>query len=124
MFPSEASAVTAKSLLNPVSAANTAAATSAWIACTPVTGSIMFIVQTGAITGGIVWTVETATDDQGTGGAAVTPVEGAFAAVTANTIQKRTIDSKSSKGYVRCVGTITTGPVLVGASILYRPTVA
>ena len=123
MLGNEASAATAKLLLNPASAANTAAATSSWIACTPATGSIMFIVQTGAITGGIVYTVETASDNSGTGGAAVTPVEGAFDAVTANTIQKRTIDAKSSKGYVRIVGTITTGPVLAAASILYRPSV-
>lgn len=121
MFPAEASAATLKVLLDPASAANTAAATSSWIACTPSTGSIMFIVQTGAITGGIVYTVETASDNSGTGGAAVTPIEGAFSAVTANTIQKRTIDCKSSKGFVRIVGTITTGPVLVAASIAYRP---
>lgn len=121
MLGNEASAATNKLLLNPASAANTAAATSAWISTALAVGSIAFIVQTGAITGGIVYTIETASDDSGTGGAALTPVEGAFATVTANSIQKRTIDANASKGFVRLVGTVTTGPVLVGASIEYRP---
>lgn len=121
MFAPEASAASSKLLLNPISAANTAAATSAWIACTPAVGVIKFTVQNGALTGSCAWTIETASDNSGTGGAAVTPIEGAFDAATANSIQKRTIDAKQSKGYVRVVGTIVTGPTLVAASIEYRP---
>jgi hypothetical protein len=122
MLGNSAQAATAKILLNPADAANTAAATSSWIACADAEGAIMFSMQVGAITaGGIVWTIETASDDSGTGGAAITPNEGAFSAVTANTIQKRTIDASASKGYVRCVGTITTGPVQCSAAIAYRP---
>jgi hypothetical protein len=121
MLGNESQAATTKLLLNPISAANTAAATSAWIACGDAEGSIMFVNQVGALTGSIVWTIETATDDSGTGGAAVTPNEGAYGTVTANNIQKRTIDANACKGYVRCVGTIVTGPALVGASISYRP---
>jgi hypothetical protein len=121
MLGNEASAGTNKLLLNPISAANTAAATSAWISTALAIGSIAFIAQVGALTGSIVWTIETASDDGGTGGAALTPVEGAFSTVTANSIQKRTIDANASKGYVRIVGTVVTGPALVGASIEYRP---
>ncbi len=121
MLNNEAQAATTKVLLSPVSAANTAAATSSWVDARDAEGDIMFVVQAGAITGGIVWTIEHATDGSGTGGAAITPNEGAFAAVTANTVQKRTISANACKGYVRCVGTITTGPVLVAASISYRP---
>jgi len=120
MLGANAQAATVKVLLSPVSAANTAAATSSWISTANAVGSIMFTVAAGALTGSIVWTIETATDNSGTGGAAVTPAEGAFDAVTANTVQKRTIDANSSKGYVRCVGTIVTGPVLVSAQIHYR----
>jgi len=122
MLGNNAQAATAKLLLSPADAANTAGATSAWIACADAEGAIMITVQTGVITaGGIVYTIETATDDQGAGGAAITPTEGAFSAVTAGTIQKRTIDASQSKGYVRLVGTITTGPVQCSASIAYRP---
>lgn len=117
----EGQAATSKVLLSPASAANTAAATSSWISCVDAVGDIVFILSVGAITGGIVWTVEHATDGSGTGGAAITPNEGAFAAVTANTVQKRTIPATACKGYVRCVGTITTGPVLVGGTASYRP---
>jgi hypothetical protein len=107
-------------LLNPVSAANTAAATSAWVAIPkPALGAVEIEAHVGALTGSIVWTLETASDDSGTGAAAVTPTEGAFAAGAANTVQKRTFDAKVSKGYVKLTGTIVTGPALVQASAKY-----
>lgn len=121
MLGNSAQAATNKVLLDPVSAANTAAATSSWIACADAEGAIMVIAQLGAVTGTIAWTIETATDDSGTGGAALTPTEGAFAAGAANQIQKRTVDASAVKGYLRIVGTIGTGPSLVAASIAYRP---
>jgi hypothetical protein len=52
---------------------------------------------------------------------AITPNEGAYAAVTANSVQKRTVSANAILGFVRCVGTITTGPALVAASISYHP---
>jgi hypothetical protein len=116
----EAQAATTKKLLDPASAANTAAATSAWIDARNSEGDIMFINQVGAMTGSITWTIETASDGSGTGAAAVTPNEGAYSAGAANQIQKRTINAKASAGWVRCVGTIVTGPSLVAASISYR----
>lgn len=121
MLNCEAQAATTKLLLSPVSAANTAAATSGWIDARDAEGDIMFVVQNGALTGTCVWTIEHATDNSGTGGAAITPNEGAFATVTANSVQKRTISANTCKGFVRCVGTIVTGPTLVSASISYRP---
>ena len=121
MLNNEAQAATSKLLLSPASAANTAAATSAWVDARDAEGDIMFVVQNGALTGTCVWTIEHATDGSGTGGAAITPNEGAFATVTANSIQKRTISANACKGYVRCVGTIVTGPTLAAASISYRP---
>lgn len=123
MLGNEAQAATTTLLLSPVSAAATANATSAWVDVTYATGDLMFIVETGAITGGIVWTIEHATSDAGAGGVAITPNEGAFSAVTANTVQKRTISANAIKGFVRVVGTITTGPVLVAASVSARPTI-
>jgi len=121
MLNNEAQAATSKVLRVPISAANTAAATSSWIDVRDAVGDIMFIMQVGALTGSLVWTIEHASDDSGTGGTGITPNEGAFAAVTANSIQKRTVNANACLGYVRCVGTIVTGPVLIGVSISYRP---
>jgi hypothetical protein len=72
------------------------------------------------MTGGITWTIETASDNSGTGGVAITPNEGAYSAGAANQIQKRTVRVSATKGFVRCVGTIVTGPSVVAASISYR----
>lgn len=107
-------------LLAPVSAADTAAATSPWVDITDAEGDISIIVSTGAITGGIVWTVEHATSSGGAGGAAFTPDDGAFSAVTANTVQRRTIRAASINAFIRVVGTITTGPVQVAANATYQ----
>jgi hypothetical protein len=120
MLGNEAQASTTTLLLSPVSAANTAAATSGWVDARTAEGDIMFVNQCGALTGSIVWTVEHATDGSGTGGAAITPNEGAYAAVTANSVQKRTVNGNAIGGWVRCVGTIVTGPALVAASITFR----
>ena len=124
MLNNEAQAAVSKLLLSPVSAANTAAATSAWIDVRDSQGDIMFINQVGALTGSIVWTIEHATDGSGTSSAAITPNEGAYATVTANSIQKRTISANACRGFVRCVGTIVTGPALVAASVHARPHIA
>lgn len=120
MLGNEAQAATTTKLLSPVSAANTAAATSSWIDATTAEGDVMFIVEVGAMTGSITWTVEHASDNSGTGGVAITPNEGAFTAGAANQTQKRTVSANAIQGYVRCVGTIVTGPSLVAASISYR----
>ena len=114
-------AMTQQILLDPSSKANTAASTSGWLDVRKMEGDITIIVQTGAITGSIAYTVEDATDGTGTGGAGITPLDGAFSAVTANTIQKRTINAKAHRGWIRIVGTIVTGPVLNAASLLHQP---
>jgi hypothetical protein len=121
MFGNQAQAATAVLMLNPISAANTAAATSAWIDVRAAEGDLLFTVQSGALTGSITWTIEDATDGSGTGGAGITPNEGAFAAGAANAIQKRTINASAVRGWVRVVGTIVTGPVLVAANVKYHP---
>jgi hypothetical protein len=120
MLGNEAQAASTTLLLSPVSAANTAAATSGWVDARTAEGDVMFINNVGAVTGSIVWTIEHATDGSGTNGAAITPNEGAYAAVTANSVQKRTVNGNAIGGWVRCVGTIVTGPVLVAASITFR----
>lgn len=113
MMGNQGQAAKAVKLLDPVSAANTAAATSGWVDVREAEGDIVFTNQVGALTGSITWTIEDATDGSGTGAAGVTPNEGAYAAGAANQIQKRTVNASAVRGWVRCVGTIVTGPALV-----------
>jgi len=119
----EGQAATTSLLLSPVSAANTAAATSAWVNVNDSQGDLMFVVQNGALTGTCVWTIEHASDGSGTGAANIVPNEGAFATVTANSVQKRTVSANAVLGFVRVVGTIVTGPTLVSASVSRRPNI-
>jgi len=114
-------AAKAVKLLDPVSAANTAAATSGWVDVREAEGDIVFTNQCGALTGSLTWTIEDATDGSGTGAAGIAPNEGAYVAGAANQIQKRTVNASAVRGWVRCVGTIVTGPVLVAANIKYHP---
>ena len=121
MLSNQGQAATAVKLLDPVSAANTAAATSAWVDVRPMEGDLVFTVQVGALTGSITWTIEHASDGSGTSAAGITPNEGAFAAGAANQIQKRTVNASAVAGWVRCVGTIVTGPALVSAKMSHHP---
>lgn len=121
MLSNQGQAATAVKLLDPVSAANTAAATSSWVDVRAAEGDLVFTVQLGAVTGSITWTIEDATDGSGTASAGITPNEGAFAAGAANQIQKRTINAGAVRGWVRVVGTIVTGPSLVAANVKYHP---
>lgn len=121
MLGNESQASIATKLLDPASAANTAAATSAWTDVRGAEGTLKFINHVGALTGSITWTIEHATDGSGTGAAAITPNEGAYAAGAANQVQKRTVSANAVGGWVRCVGTIVTGPALVAATVCYLP---
>jgi hypothetical protein len=121
MLNNEAQAAGGALLLSPVSAANTAAATSGWVDARAAQGDILFTNQVGALTGSITWTIEHATSAGGANAAAITPNEGAYAAGAANQVQRRSVSANAIGGWVRCVGTIVTGPALVAASIAFRP---
>lgn len=122
MLGNEGQAAEAVTLLSAVSAANTAAATSAWIDVRKYEGDIVITVNTGAITGTCTVTVEDATDGAGAGGAGITPNEGAPAVInSANQIRKFTVPAGATRGWIRLVGTVVTGPVLIAAQLLSRP---
>ena len=121
MLNNEAQATLTRALISPVSAAATANATSAWVDVRDAVGDIMFVNSVGAISGTLAWTIEHANDGAGTGAVAITPNEGAYAAVTANSVQKRTISANACRGFVRCVGTIVTGPAIVAVNVHARP---
>lgn len=121
MLHNQGQAAEAVKLLDPVSAANTAAATSGWVDCRKYEGDIVFTMQVGALAGSITWTLEDATDGAGSGAAGIVPNEGAFAAGAANQIQKRTVNASAHRGWMRCVGTIVTGPAVVAANLKSHP---
>lgn len=121
MLGNEAQAASTQIVLSAVSAANTAAATSAWLDVRRFEGDVQVLINLGAVTGTFTPTLEDATDGTGTGGAGFTPNEGALGAQTQNSVRKLTFKASSSRGFVRLVGTIGTGPSLVSAVLQGRP---
>jgi len=122
MLANQGQAAGAVTVLSAVSAANTAAATSGWIDIRQYEGDLVFLVNTGAITGTNTITMEDATDGSGTGAAAIVPNEGNPTAVsTANQIRKFTINASAPRGWVRFIGTIVTGPNLIAVTLFATP---
>ena len=106
--------------LPPDDAADTAGATGAWINIADVVGDLRAIVDVGVVTAGsIAPTIEDADDISGTNNAEVIPRDGAFTTVTtANDPmrQDRHLDSNAIRGFIRFLGTVTTGPVQVAVT--------
>lgn len=123
MLGTKSQADTITKLLDPVSAAATVNATSGWVDVRQFEGDVEFEIATGAITGSISWDVQDATDSGGTGVASIAASlnEGATFVNTANQVQKKTIKKHSTRGFVRVIGTIVTGPVLVQAALQALP---
>lgn len=118
MLLNQASAATSTALLDAISAANTAAATSGaakWLDVRPYDGEILVTVNVGAVTGTVAFKVQSASDANGTG-AADLAANGSFAATAANSCVKLAVDPKAVVGgFLGVVGTVVTGPSLVSA---------
>lgn len=115
MLSNQASAATSTSLLDAVSAANTAAATSGsgkWLDVRPYDGEILVTQQIGAVTGSITGKLQSASDANGTGAADISGAT--FTQVSsANNTQTYALDPKKVVGgFLGYVGTIVTGPAL------------
>lgn len=111
-----AGSLVARSMLDAVSAANTAAATSGagfWIDTQDLEGAIAVTVNVGAITGSITGKLQTATDANGTGAADLAGAT--FTAISsASKVQTITIlKTQMTNRYLGFVGTVVTGPALV-----------
>jgi hypothetical protein len=115
MLLSQASAATSTSLLDALSAAATANATSGsgkWLDVRPYDGEIMVTLNLGAVTGTIAGKLQSASDANGTGAADITGAT--FGTTAANSTTKIVIDPKTVVGgFLGFVGTIVTGPSLV-----------
>ncbi len=107
----------ASQLLSPASCANTAAATSGngfWVDLAQFEGDILVTQSVGAVTGSITGKLQSADDANGTNAADISGAT--FTAVSsANNVQSISLDANSTaKRYLGYVGTIVTGPALVG----------
>jgi len=123
MLPGEAQAMKEVILKEARSAANTADATGVFTAIPVGEGTIVVIQQTGAITGTLAGTIETAEAANGLNNLALTPDDGSvFTSVSgANNVQKKVFNARQNRGYMKYIGTVGTGPVLLAVTALYRP---
>lgn len=108
-------------LLAPADHANTAAATSAaWVDVRAYEGELAFIQQTGVVTAGtIAGVIQHADDNSGTNAETLV----SFTSVGTSTdldVQKQSIPARATRGYVRYVGTIATGPAIAGVTMLAK----
>lgn len=111
----QGSAATSTSLLDAVSAAATANATSGsgkWLDVRVYDGEILVTQNLGAVTGTIAGKLQSASDANGTGAADISGAT--FSVNTANSTSKVVVDPKQVPGgFLGYVGTIVTGPSLV-----------
>jgi hypothetical protein len=114
-----ANAATEVSLLSPSDKADTAAATGSWTAVTAYEGFLIFSQHVGTVTAGsLAGIIQHATDDQGAG--AATAASFTTSVTTSNdapNVQKAIVECNAIGPYVRYVGTVTTGPVVVGVTM-------
>jgi hypothetical protein len=115
MLLNQASAATSSSLLDALSAAATANATSGngkWLDVRAYDGEILVTQNLGAVTGTIAGKLQSATDEDGAGAADIAGYT--FSVNTANTVSTVAVDPrKVPGGFLGYVGTIGTGPSLV-----------
>jgi hypothetical protein len=107
-------------VLASVSAANTAAATSAGIDLTGYEGGVAMVINTGAITGTMDPKLQDSADNS-----SFADIAGATAAQVSSASQTRVIkvDVRSTRRYLKFVGTVVTGPVLISVTLVGTPKV-
>lgn len=118
----DAGSMSPVSLLTPGEKADTAAATGSWVSVSGYEGQIVFVQHVGAVTAGsIAGKIQSASDDQGTGAADIAT----FTSVTTSNdnpnAQRASVPARACGAYVRYLGTITTGPAVVGVEMLASP---
>lgn len=119
----QASALSQLSLLTPGEKADTAAATGSWISVAAYEGDLIVTSDVGTITAGsLAGKLQHADDDSGTNAA---DISGAgFTTVTTSNdpkCEKVAVALAGLKPYVRYLGTVTTGPAVVGVTALAHP---
>lgn len=114
-------ALTWTKLFAPVSAANTAAATSAWTQVSGYEGEIAVLINAGILTGTLDITFSTNDAASDTGATAIVPLDGALAQITTSNddaIYVARFDARSIRGYLKVVGAVVTGPALIAYTMV------
>lgn len=117
----QAVAPTATSLIDAVSAANTAAATSGsgkWLDVRSYDGDLVVVQQIGAVTGSITGKLQSATDANGTGAADITGATYTLVNSSNNSQAIIVNPKKVVGGFLGYVGTIVTGPALTSVVVV------
>jgi hypothetical protein len=98
-------------VLPSVSAANTAAATSSGIDLLGYEGLVEFLIVTGAVTGSTAPKLQDSADNS-----SFADITGATATAisTADQVRSIKVDVRNVRRYIKFVGTVTTGPILIG----------
>jgi len=120
MIPSEAQAVALKSLV----VAQDCLALSGAYTSVLAEGMIVMIEDVGEITGSFTGALMTASDAAGTGAAAIVFNDGTTTSeqfIVSGHCHKKIFDARQCKGYLGYLGTITTGPIHLSVTVLYRP---
>lgn len=108
-----------QALSNAASQASTVTGSALNIAALDWEGLFEVTQNVGAVTGSIAGKIQDSAD--GSTGWADLP-DGAFAAASsANNTQRLVIDAQSTRGYIRYVGTIVTGPAVVSVTASGAP---
>jgi len=123
MLPGEAKASVPTILQEPVSVANTADATGAFVAVPHTEGSLLITQVVGALTGTVAGTLETAEASNGLNNAALLPDDGSYftSVSSANNVQNKIVNARKNKGYIQWIGTVGTGPAVVTVTVQGRP---
>lgn len=119
MIHSQASAAASALALAP---ASYAAGTNngGWIDARAYQGGILVSVANGSVTGSVVFKVQHASDSGGTGAADITGATTASIS-SFNQVNKIVLNANDLAGWIRVVATVTTGPVLAGATVHANP---
>lgn len=120
MISNDAVACEQLHLLSPADHANTAAATGAWTDISAYEGRMVVTQIVGAVTAGtLVGKIQHADDGSGTNAADVSGAAWSSVGTSTDlTSAKVVLQLDGLKPFIRYVGTITTGPAVVGASAL------
>lgn len=119
MIPSEAQAIAVKSLV----IAQDCLALSGAYTSLQAEGDIVIIEDVGEITGSFTGALYTATAADGTGATAVTFDDATTSAhfTTSGHLAKKIMNARQNLGFLGYLGTITTGPIHISVTALYRP---
>jgi hypothetical protein len=115
--------LTRTKLIASVSAANTAAATSAWTQVAGYDGEVAVEISVGIITGTLDLTFSTNDAASDTGATAIVPIDGALAQVTTSNddaVYTAIFPAKALRGYLKVIGTVGTGPALISYTLVGR----